>query len=72
MSCEFNDGLQIDYSGSLQMSKGEGVSVFLDAGDIPTGFKSDLDSATRSKSCILLRTAAHEITAALGYDLAEE
>jgi hypothetical protein len=54
------------------MSKGEELGVFLDAGDIPTGFKSDLDSATRSNSCILLRTAAHEITAALGYDLAEE
>lgn len=54
------------------MSKGEEVDVFLDTGDIPTGFKSDLDLATQNNSCVLLRTAAHEITAALGYDLAEE
>lgn len=72
MSCEFKDGVQIDYSGSLHMSKGEAVDVFLGAGDIPAGFKGDLDSATQSNSCVLLRTAAHEITAALGYDLAEE
>ena len=70
MRCEYNDGLKIDYSGSLHMSKGDKVDIFLNVGDIPAGFKSDLDSV--AKSCTLLRTVAKEVTAAVGYNLGEE
>ncbi len=69
MRCEYKDGLKIDYSGSLRMSRGDDVNIFLDEGDIPAGLKSDLDSAARHKSCGELRTISEEVTATIGSKL---
>ena len=71
MRCDYKDGLKIDYTGSLRMTKGNEVNVFLDAGDIPAGLKSDLDSAARHNSCGELRTVAQEVTATVGTNLPE-
>ncbi len=72
MRCEFRDGVEIEYAGTLSVSKGEDFGVVLDAGDIPAGFKSYLDSAARHNNCCELRTIAQEITAAVGGTPAEE
>ena len=71
MRCEYKDGLRIDYSGALRMSKGAEVDVFLEAGDIPAGLKRDLDLAARHKSCGELRTVSEEVTATVGNNLPE-
>jgi len=71
MRCEYKDGMKIDYSGFLRMTKGEDVNVYLGAGDIPKGLKSDLDFAARHKSCGELRTVAEEVTATVGSKLPE-
>ncbi len=72
MRCAFKDGFEVDYSGSLSVSKGEQIGVILSAADIPAGFKSYLDAATRYNSCRELRTIAQEAAAAVGANLGEE
>lgn len=72
MRCEFRDGMEIEYAGTLSVAKGEDFGVVLNAGDIPAGFKSYLESAARYNSCRELRTIAQEVTAAVGGFPADE
>ncbi len=72
MRCEYRDGLNVDYSGSLRMKKGSEVNVFLRADDIPAGLKGDLDLAAHHNSCRELRNVVEEIAATIGTDLPEK
>ena len=72
MRCEFNDGLRVDFSGSLRMTKGDEVNVYLGADDIPSSVRSDLEMAANHKSCSQLREAVREVTDVVGSNLPEE
>ncbi len=72
MRCEYKDGLNVDYAGSLRMKKGNEVNVFLSADDIPAGLRGDLDSAAHHNSCRELRIVADEIAATIGTNLPEK
>ena len=66
MRCEYDDGLKVDYSGSLKITKGEEVNVFVKEGLIPANFKSGLDAAASHNSCGELRQVARTVTETVG------
>lgn len=66
MKCEYSDGLKVDYSGPLQITKGTEVRVFVQEDRIPDGIKDDLDMALYRNSCTFMRTAAEEVTKTFG------
>ncbi|RQW77219.1 MAG: hypothetical protein EHM51_02160 [Geobacter sp.] len=65
MKCDYKDDFKVDYSGSLHITKGDGVDVVVKEGEIPSSFKASLDSAVSHNSCHELRAAAKEITNSL-------
>lgn len=65
MRCEYNDGLKVDYSGSLHISKGSDVDLVLHAEEIPENLKGVLQKAELHKSCDELRNAALEVSDAV-------
>ncbi len=62
MRCEYKDGFKVDYTGSLHITKGEGVDLVVKAGEIPDNFKGSLDAAASHNSCGELRSAAKAVT----------
>ncbi len=66
MRCEYNDGLRVDYSGSLRIQKGEEVNVFMKGDFIPSNIRSDLDSAVSRNSCEDFRKIAQAVTDTVG------
>jgi hypothetical protein len=69
MKCAYNDGLQVDYSGPLRITKGNEVNVFLNADDIPANIKGVLNDAALHNSCGELRHVAQEVTDILGSNI---
>lgn len=66
MKCEYNDGLKVNYSGPLQIIKGEDVNVFIRESRIPEDIKSDLEMALYKNSCGDMRTIADTVTKTYG------
>jgi len=66
MKCEFTDGLKVDYSGPLQITKGQDVNVFIKEASIPDSIKSDLEMALFKNSCSDMRTVAETVTKTFG------
>lgn len=66
MKCEFSDGLKVNYSGPLQITKGKDVNVFIKEELIPSSIKSDLDMALFKNSCNDMRTIAESVTKTFG------
>ena len=66
MKCEYGDGLKVNYSGPLQVTKGREVNVFIKEALIPEGIKSDLDMALFKNSCGDMRAIAETVTKAYG------
>jgi hypothetical protein len=66
MKCEFNDGLKVNYSGTLQITKGKDVNVFIKEARIPDSIKNDLDMALFKNSCGDMRTIAETVTKSFG------
>jgi hypothetical protein len=66
MRCEYNDGLKVDYSGSLRITKGQEVNVYMKEGFIPANIKADLDNATRANDCGDMRRVAQTVTQTVG------
>ena len=66
MKCEYSDGLKVDYSGPLKITKGNDVNVFVQEDRIPDLIKDDLDMALYRDSCTVMRTAAEEVTKTFG------
>ena len=62
MKCEYKDGFKVDYSGSLRITKGDDVNLYVKEGYIPASVRSDLDAAASHNSCHELRLAAKEAT----------
>ncbi|HEY6837314.1 MAG TPA: hypothetical protein VI389_01090 [Geobacteraceae bacterium] len=65
MRCDYKDDFKVDYSGSLRITKGDGVDLVVNENDIPAGVKASLDSAVRSNNCHELRAAAKGFTATI-------
>jgi len=66
MKCEFSDGLKVNYSGPLQVTKGQDVNVFIKESRIPDQIKNDLDKAVFKNSCSDMRAAAETVTKTFG------
>jgi hypothetical protein len=66
MRCEYKDGLKVNYSGPLQITKGQDVNVFIKEARIPDSIKNDLDMALFKDSCGDLRTIAETVTKSFG------
>jgi hypothetical protein len=62
MKCEYDDGFKVDYSGSLRISKGEEVNLYVKKKLIPAKIMGALQSAARRNNCIELRNAACILT----------
>jgi len=59
MNCEYNDGIKVNYSGSLRIKKDDGaVDLYLKKSMIPAKIKSALQAAARHNNCVELRKAA--------------
>ena len=66
MKCEYSDGIKVNYSGPLQIIKGQEVNVFIKEGLIPESIKSDLDMALYKNSCGDMRAIADTVTKTYG------
>lgn len=62
MRCDYKDDFKVDYTGSLHITKGGGVDLVVQEGQIPANFKACLDSAVSRNSCHELRAAARGVT----------
>lgn len=62
MRCEYKDDFKVDYSGSLHITKGDGIDLVVKEGEIPSNIKSCLDSAVKRDSCHELRAASRAFT----------
>lgn len=66
MRCEYNDGFNVEYKGSLRITKGDEVDLFVKESFIPANVKGDLEAAALHNSCGELRQAAQEATDTIG------
>jgi hypothetical protein len=66
MKCEYSDGLKVNYTGPLQITKGQDVNVFIKEAFIPDGIRNDLDSALFRNSCSAMREVADTVTKTYG------
>ena len=66
MKCEYGDGLKVNYSGPLQITKGKEVNVFIKEALIPNGIKDDLEMALFKNSCKDMREVAETVRKTYG------
>jgi len=66
MRCEYSDGLKVNYTGPLQITKGQAVNVFINEACIPGDIKDDLEVALYRNSCSEMRTVAETVTKTFG------
>ncbi|HXE97780.1 MAG TPA: hypothetical protein VN642_15350 [Dongiaceae bacterium] len=66
MKCEYNDGFKVNYSGPLQITKGQEVNVFIKEELIPGDIKNDLEMALYKNSCSDMRSVAETVTKTYG------
>jgi hypothetical protein len=66
MRCEYNDGLKVDYSGSLHIWNDKQIDVFMERDFISSNIRMDLDSATGSNDCQTMRKIAQVVTDTVG------
>ena len=62
MRCEYKDGFQVDYSGSLHITKGDAVDLTINGSQLAANVKTCLDSAVNRNSCHELRAASRAAT----------
>ncbi|MBC7963116.1 MAG: hypothetical protein H7Y05_09245 [Steroidobacteraceae bacterium] len=66
MICEYSDGYKINYSGPLQITKGQEVNVFIKEARLPDDIKNDLDTALYKNSCGEMRAVIETVTKTFG------
>lgn len=66
MVCEYKDGLKVNFSGSLQITKGKDVNVFIKEGFMPANIRSGLEGAANHSSCSDLRKIADDVMTTFG------
>lgn len=62
MRCTYKDDFAVDYSGSLHISKGDGVDLVVKESLIPSDIKTSLDTAVSHNNCHELRAASRAFT----------
>ncbi len=63
MRCDYKDDFKLDYSsGTLHITKGDGIDLVVTASQIPASYKACMDSAVSRNSCHELRAAARGVT----------
>jgi hypothetical protein len=72
MKCEYKDGYEVEYSGTLLISKGDDVGIYVKEDFIPADARSALDAAASHNSCSELRAAAHQLTDTINYEWSNE
>ena len=65
MRCDYKDGYSVDYSGSLHITKGDGLDLTVKGDLIPANAKACLDSAVSRNSCRELRAASKAATSTI-------
>lgn len=65
MRCTYNDDFEVDYSGSLHISKGDGIDIIVREDQIPIDVKASLYKAVSHNSCHELRTASRLLTSTI-------
>jgi hypothetical protein len=66
MRCEYNDGLKVDYSGSLHIWDDKKTDVFMERDFIASNIRRDLDMAAGSNDCGKMRKIAQVVTDTVG------
>jgi len=66
MRCEYSDGTKVKYTGSLQITKGQEVNVFIKEALLTDDIRSDLDKALYKNSCGEIRNVAEKVTKLYG------
>ncbi len=66
MRCEYNDGLKVDYSGSLHIWDDKKTDVFMESDFIASNIRRDLDMAAGSNDCDRMRKIAQVVTDTVG------
>lgn len=56
----------MDFSGSLQITKGNDINMIIQEGFLPANIRSGLELAARHHSCRDMRKVANDVTATLG------
>jgi len=70
MRCEYkNDNLKVNYSGSLHITNGGKVDIYLHKDEIPTYIREELHLAELHDSCYEMRHIAQELTDILNNDI---
>ncbi len=66
MTCAYNDGLRVEYKGSLLIKNNNSITIFIKEGLIPINLKGVLDVALLNFNCAEMRTAALTVTDSIG------
>ncbi|GAM11627.1 hypothetical protein OR1_03943 [Geobacter sp. OR-1] len=66
MKCIYNDGLKVEYKGSILIKDDKDINIFIKEGLIPLGIKGELDVALINFNCLEMRTAAKVVTDTIG------
>jgi hypothetical protein len=72
MRCTYKDDFAVDYSGSLHISKGDGVDLVVKENLIPTDIRSTLDAAVNHNNCHELRAACSALTSTIQTEFGRE
>ncbi len=65
MQCDYKDDFKVDYSGTLRITKGDGVNLTVQGSRIPSDFRTRLDAAVSQNDCHELRSVAKEFTSTI-------
>ncbi|MBP1752565.1 MAG: hypothetical protein H6Q57_1401 [Geobacteraceae bacterium] len=66
MKYEFSDGMVVDYSGSIHVTRGTEIDLFIEEGYIPVNVRKDLEEATRKGSRDDIKKIAVMLTDTVG------
>lgn len=66
MKCVYNDGLRVEYKGSLLIKNDNDINVYIKEGLLPRNLKGELDVALLNFNCSEMRKAAKTVTDKVG------
>ncbi len=66
MAYKYDDGTVVDYSGSLRITRGDSVNVYLAEDFVPRRIRDDLAKATRDNDLDKIREIARVVTESVG------
>ncbi len=67
MRCEYSDGLKVDYSGSLRITRGKQIfGLLVRENALSQDFRNELDRAVRNRNCSDMRKIAQAIADNIG------